>query len=69
MFHSLHITLTGTKTYETGNAMIGYDVTNIVSHGPVVINNGNTTFNARQSATITKDFVVKLGAKFTISNE
>ena len=64
-----NITLTGTKTYETGNAMIGYDVTNIVSHGPVVINNGNTTFNARQSATITKDFVVKLGAKFTISNE
>lgn len=64
-----NITLTGTKTYETDNAMIGSDVTNIVSHGPVVINNGNTTLKARQSATITKNFVVKLGANFTISNE
>lgn len=64
-----NITLTGTKIYETGNAMIGPDVTSIVSQGSVGINSGNTTIKASQSATVTKDFVVKLGAKFTITNE
>ena len=64
-----NITLTGTKTYETGNAMIGSDVTNKVAQGPVGINSGNTTIKVSQSATVTKDFVVKLGAKFTITNQ
>lgn len=64
-----NITLTGTKRYETGNAMIGSNVTNKVAQGPVFINSGNTIVKASQSTTITKDFVVKLGAKFTISNE
>ena len=64
-----NITLTGMKTYETGNAMIGSNVTNKVVQGPVITNSGNTTLKASQSATITKDFEVKLGAKFTITNE
>jgi len=64
-----NITMTGTKSYETGNAMIGSDVTNRVSQGPVVINSGNTTIKATKGATITEDFEVKSGAKFTITNE
>ena len=63
------ITLAGMKTYETGKAIIGSDVTNIVAHGPVVINSGNTTVKAIHGATITKDFEVKLGAEFTITNQ
>lgn len=64
-----NISLSGMKSYETGNALIGSDVTNEVIQGPVVINNGSTTVKASQGATITKDFEVKLGAKFTITNE
>ena len=54
--------------YETGNAMIGSDVTNKVAQGPVIINNANVTVKATQGATITKDFEVQLGATFTITN-
>ena len=54
--------------YETGNAMIGSDVTNKVAQGPVVVNNANITVKASQGATITKDFEVQLGATFTITN-
>ncbi len=64
-----NITISGTKKYETGNAMIGSDVTNKVTQGPVVINSGNTTIKASLGVTITKDFEVKPGAEFTISNE
>lgn len=64
-----NITLTGTKTYETGNTMIGSNVTNKVAQGPVVVYSGSTTVKANQSATITKDFEVKTGAEFTITNE
>ena len=63
-----NITLAGTKTYETGNAMIGSNVTDKVTQGPVVIQSGSTTVKASQGATITKDFEVKSGAEFTISN-
>ena len=55
--------------YETGNAMIGSDVTNKVAQGPVAVaNNANITVKATQGATITKDFEVQLGATFTITN-
>lgn len=54
--------------YETGNAMIGSDVTNKVAQGPVVVNNANITVKASQGATITKNFEVQLGATFTITN-
>lgn len=64
-----NITLTGTKTYETGNAMIGSNVTNKAAQGPVVVYSGSTTVKATQGATITKDFEVKTGAEFTITNE
>ena len=64
-----NITLAGTKTYETGNAMIGSNVTNKIVQGPVVISNGNTVVRASQGAIITKDFEVRLGADFTITND
>lgn len=64
-----NITLAGMKTYETGHAMIGSNVTEKVAQGPIVINSGNTTVNANQGATITKDFEVKSGAIFTITNQ
>lgn len=67
--YSQNLTLSGTKTYETGHAMIGSDVTNKVTQGPVVVNSGNTMVKASQGATVTKDFEVKLGAEFTITNE
>ena len=54
--------------YETGNAMIGSDVTNKVAQGPVVVSNANITVKATQGATVTKDFEVQLGATFTITN-
>lgn len=63
------ITMTGTKNYETNNVMIGSDVTNKVPQGPVVINSGSTTVKATYGATITKDFEVKSGAEFTITNQ
>ncbi len=63
-----NITLAGIKNYETNNAMIGSDVTNRVAQGPVVINSGSTTIKATQETTVTKDFEVKLGAEFTITN-
>lgn len=62
-------TLAGTKTYETGNAMIGSDVTNKIAQGPVVVNSGNVTVKASRRTTITKDFKVKSGAKIAITNE
>lgn len=68
-FYLQNKTLSGTKIYQSGNAIIGLDVTNIIAHGPVVINNGSTTVKASQEATITKDFEVELGAEFTITNE
>jgi len=58
----------GTKTYETGSAMIGSNVTNKVTQGPVIINSGSTTVKASHGTTITKDFEVKSGAEFTITN-
>lgn len=64
-----NITMMGTKTYETGSAMIGSNVTNKINQGAVVINSGSTTIKVSQGATITKDFEVKLGAEFTITNE
>ena len=64
-----NITIAGLwNVYETGNAMIGSDVTNKVAQGPVIINNANVTVKAKQGATITKDFEVQLGATFTITN-
>ena len=64
-----NITLTGMKAYETGNAVIGSNVTNKINQGAVVINSGSTTIKVSQGATITKDFEVQLGAEFTITNE
>ena len=63
-----NITLAGTKTYEAGNIMMGSNVTNKIAQGPVVINSGSTTVKASQQTTITKDFEVKSGAQFTITN-
>ena len=63
-----NLTLTGMKTYETGYAMIGSEVTDKVALGPVVINSGSTTVKASQGVTITKDFEVIPGAEFTITN-
>lgn len=62
-------TLFGTKAYETGNAVIGSNVTNKVAQGPVVINSGSTTVKTNQGVTITKDFEVRLGAELIINNE
>ena len=64
-----NITLTGTKSYVTDNAMIGSNVTAKVSQGPVVVSNGITTITANQRAVITKDFEVTQGAQFIIKNE
>ena len=64
-----NITQVGTKNYIADNAMIGSNVTNKVAQGPVVINSGSTTIKATHGATITKDFEVKLGAVFSITNE
>lgn len=61
-------TLAGTNTYETGHAVIGSDVTNKVAQGPVVIYSGSNTIKASQGVTITKDFEVKSGAEFSITN-
>jgi hypothetical protein len=49
--------------------MIGSNVTNKAAQGPVVVYSGSTTVKATQGATITKDFEVKAGAEFTITNE
>jgi len=64
-----NITLTGSKTYATNNVMIGSDVTNKIVQGPVAINNGRTNIKVSQGVTITKDFEVKIGAEFVITNE
>lgn len=61
-------TLTGTNNYETSSAMIGSNVTNKVAQGPVVINTGSTLIKASHGAVITKDFEVKSGAEFIITN-
>ena len=63
-----NITLSGTKSYETGNAMIGSDITDKVIQGSVVINSGSTTVKTSKGANITKDFEIKSGARFTITN-
>lgn len=64
-----NLLLAGTKTYETGYAMIGSDVTDKVAQGAVVVNSGSTTVKASQGATITRDFEVIPGAEFTITNQ
>ena len=63
-----NITMTGVKSYNTNNAMIGSDVTDKVAQGPVVVSNGSTSIKISQGATITKDFEVLQGAEFTITN-
>ena len=62
-------TLSGNKIYETGNAIIGSDVTNRIAQGPIIINNGSTTIKANHGVTISKDFEVNLGAEFIITYE
>ena len=64
-----NLLLAGTKTYETGYAMIGSDVTDKVAQGAVVVNSGSTIVKASQGVTITKDFEVIPGAEFTITNQ
>ena len=64
-----NLILAGMKTYETGYAMIGSDVTDKVAQGAVFVNSGSTIVKASQGAIITKDFEVKPGAEFTITNE
>jgi hypothetical protein len=63
-----NITLAGTNTYEADNIMIGSNVTNKVTQGSVIINSGSTTIKASQGTTITKEFKVKSGAEFTVTN-
>lgn len=62
-------TLSGTNFYQSKQVKIGSNVTNKIAHGPVVVNNGSTTVKVNQSATITKDFEVRQGAEFIITNE
>jgi len=64
-----NVTLIGTKNYESKHVMIGSDVTNKVVQGPVVVNSGSTRIKASNGATITKDFEVRQGAEFVITNE
>ena len=64
-----NITLADTNVFETNNAMIGSNVTDRISSGPVVINSGITIVKANQGTTIARDFEVKLGAEFSITNE
>ena len=64
-----NITLTATKNYDSKYVMIGSNVTNKLTQGPVVVNNGSTKIKARHGATITKDLVVNQGAEFIITNE
>lgn len=64
-----NVTLIGTKNYESKHVMIGSDVTNKVVQGPVVVNSGSTRIKASNGATITKDFEVRQGAEFIITNE
>jgi len=63
------ITLSGSKNFTTGSAMIGSDVTNKVSQGPVEVNSGSIHITANEGVTITKDFKVNQGAEFTVSNQ
>ena len=51
------------------NTIIGSNVTNKITQGPVVVSTGSTTIKASQGTTITKDFQVDLGAEFAITNE
>jgi hypothetical protein len=51
------------------NTIIGSNVTNKITQGPVVVSTGSTTIKASQGTTITKDFQVELGAEFAITNE
>lgn len=62
-----NISLSGAKYYVSKKAMIGSNVTDKVEQGPVLINNGSTTIKAEQDVTITKDFEVRQGAIFTIT--
>ena len=64
-----NVTLASTKNYESEYVMIGSNVTNKIAQGPVVINSGNTMVKASHGATITKDFEVRQGAEFIITNE
>ena len=61
--------LTGVKNFKTYNTIIGSNVTNKITQGPVVVSTGSTTIKASQGTTITKDFQVDLGAEFAITNE
>lgn len=63
------MTLTGVKNFKTYNTIIGSNVTNKITQGPVVVSTGSTTIKASQGTTITKDFQVDLGAEFAITNE
>lgn len=58
------------KTYKTGYAVIGSDVTDKVAQGSVVVNDEtDITIQATQGATIAKDFEVKLGGILSITNQ
>lgn len=58
------------KIYKTGYAVIASDVTDKVAQGSVVVNDEtDITIQATQGATIAKDFEVKLGGIFSITNQ
>ena len=58
------------KTYKTGYAVIGSDVTDKVAQGSVVVNDEtDITIQATQGATIAKDFEVKLGGISSMTNQ
>lgn len=61
--------LEGIKTYETDTFIIGSDVTSKVNQGPVVVDSGNIVIKSHRETTISRDFEVRQGAEFFITNE
>ena len=57
-----NITYTGNQTITGKNIYIGKDVTRTKAEGPVVIQSGNTIFDAVNSVTIKNGFECKKGA-------
>ena len=56
----------GNRNLISRNVVIGKDVTNIKSHGPVVIKNGKVGINFQKEVFIKNNFEVKKGSTLII---
>ena len=61
--------LSGIHDFNANNVIIDSDIVNQQTHGAVIITRGTCSIRTSQNFTINKDFEVKEGASFVVTNQ